>query len=337
MTGAAVPQFNEAALSTATWTDWSCLVRLVVTDPAALAPATADLTAMMRRVELAASRFRADSELNWANDNAGRPVAVSRTLINLIDTALVAARLTLGAVDPTLGRDLTRIGYDRDISLVIGAPDDLVAPELRRRRTDWHDVKLDRQMGLLTVPVGAALDLGATAKAQTADWAAKDLAERYGCDVLVEIGGDLAVAGSKRDWQITVAERAGGSGQQISLGVADGTGGVATSTTTVRHWRRGGQDQHHLIDPATGLPVQGHWRTVSVGAGSAVQANTCSTAAIVLGAIDARAATEWLASQHVAARLVGTAGQVITLGGWPTDPAESVASSPASRTELSSW
>lgn len=323
MSASLVPPADQATLPTATWTDWSCLARLVVTDPAALQPATTDLIALMRRVELAASRFRADSELNWANHNAGRPVAVSRTLVNLMDTALTAARVSLGAVDPTLGRDLARVGYDRDISLVIGAPDDSAAPELRRRRTDWHDVKLDRQMGLLTVPVGAALDLGATAKAQTADWAARDLAERYGCDVLVEIGGDLAVAGAKRDWQISVAERSGQPGQQISLGVADGSGGVATSTTAVRHWRRGGRDQHHVIDPATGLPVQGHWRTVSVGGASAVQANTCSTAALVLGAIDRRATTEWLERQHVAARLVGNDGEVVTLGGWPTESASS--------------
>ena len=326
MTGSLVPPADRAALPSVTWTDWSCLVRLVVTDPRALAPATADLKAMMGRVELAASRFRLDSELSWANANAGRPVAVSRTLVNLMDTALEASRVTLGAVDPTLGRDLVRVGYDRDISLVVGAPDDVAAPELRRRRTDWHDVKLDRETGLLAVPVGAALDLGATAKAQTADWAAQDLADRYQCDVLVEIGGDLAVAGTKRDWQITVAERSGQVGQQISLGVATGSGGVATSTTVVRHWLRGGQHQHHLIDPATGLPVRGQWRTVTVGAASAVQANTCSTAAIVLGAIDGRAATEWLERQHVAARLIGTDGSVVTLGGWPTDPGVSTES-----------
>lgn len=43
----------------------------------------------------------------------------------------------------------------------------------------------------------------------TADWAAERLHHRYGCDVLVEIGGDLAVAGTKTDWQVQVAERGG--------------------------------------------------------------------------------------------------------------------------------
>lgn len=319
MTTSPVPPAEYAALPTETWTDWSCLVRLVITDAAALAPAAADLRALMSRVERAASRFREDSELNWANANAGRPVPISRTFVNLMSTALDSARLTVGAVDPTLGRDLTRIGYDRDISLVIGAPDDTGAPEIRRRRTDWHDVRLDRQAGLLTVPVGAALDLGATAKAQTADWAAADLADRYGCDVLVEIGGDLAVAGRKRDWQVTVAEQSGRAGQQISLGVGNGSGGIATSTRTVRHWQRGGRDLHHLIDPATGLPVTGHWRTVTVAADSAAHANTCSTAAMVLGAIGARAATEWLERQGVAARLIDNDGRVVAVGGWPTD------------------
>jgi thiamine biosynthesis lipoprotein len=177
----------------------------------------------------------------------------------------------------------------------------------------WRDVGLDRDLGLLTVPRGTALDLGATAKAQTADWAAHAVQRRFGGAVLVEIGGDLAVAGTRPDgdWQITVAERAGACGQQIGVH----RGGVATSTTTVRTWRRGEVRMHHIVDPRTSRPTNGPWRTVSVAAESALEANVCSTAAIVLG----DRAVEWLEGQPVAARLVGADGQVTTLGGWPPE------------------
>ncbi|MDQ1722941.1 MAG: FAD:protein transferase [Pseudonocardiales bacterium] len=301
-------RLGPAALPSTVWSDWSCLVRLAVTDRRALEPAAADLAALMGRVERAASRFQLESDLCWANANAGRPVAVSQTLLTLVETALAQASLSGGAVDPTLGRELATLGYDRDITLVTDSDESIAAPA--GPRPSWREVRLDSAAGLLTVAPGSALDLGASAKSQTADWAATQLAARYGCAVLVEIGGDLAVAGGKADWQVTVAERAGQPGQQVTL-VA---GGLATSSTTIRHWRRGASTLHHILDPATGRPADGPWRTVSVAAGSATHANTCSTAAIVLGQL----ALPWLQSQRVAARLVDQAGSVLTLGGWPS-------------------
>ena len=296
-----------SALPTASWQDWSCLVRLVVTDAAALEPATADLRALMRRVERAASRFRPDSELSRANERSGRPVPVSRLLCRLVAAAVDAADRTGGALDPTVGRQLRHLGYDRDIAELAGR--ELAQAASVPGRPAWRELQLDAERGLLTVPSGAELDLGATAKAQTADWAAAELAARYGCSVLIELGGDLAVAGDKADWQVLVAERSGESGQQITLH----SGGLATSTTTVRRWPAGDRSVHHILDPATGRPAAGPWRTVTVAAGSALQANTCSTAAIVLGA----RAPDWLAGQRVAARLVDQAGTITTVWGWP--------------------
>jgi ApbE family len=72
---------------------------------------------------------------------------------------------------------------------------------------------------------------------------------------------------------------------------------------------------HHIVDPRTSRPTGGPWRTVSVAAESALEANVCSTAAIVLG----DRAPSWLASQGVAARLVDLDGRVTTLGGWPSE------------------
>jgi FAD:protein FMN transferase len=287
-------------------------VRLVVIDARVLAPAVALVKNRMAQVERVASRFVTDSDLNWANANGGRPVAVPGLLIELVEAALDGARRSDGALDPTVGRHLAAIGYDRDILLLTDRPADEQVPAGPSGRT-WRDVGVNRDLGLLTVPRGTALDLGATAKAQTADWAARAVHRRFGTAVMVEIGGDLVVAGgpSDGDWQVTVAERAGVPGQQIGLR----RGGVATSTTTVRTWRRGELRMHHIVDPRTSRPTDGPWRTVSVAAESALEANVCSTAAIVLG----DRASSWLDSQGVAARLVDLDGRVTTLGGWPSE------------------
>jgi thiamine biosynthesis lipoprotein len=287
---------------------WSCRVRLMVEDDRALTPATEDLVALLARVDAVASRFRADSALSVANGRAGRPTAVPALLVELVQAALDAARQTAGAVDPTLGLAMQRIGYDRDIRDVVA--DDRPLPSPLPAPDRWRAVRLHREAGLLTVPAGAALDLGATAKAWTADRAAHTLAERYGTGVLVELGGDLAVAGHRPGgWCIRVAEREGGDGQLVVLR----DGGITTSTTTVRRWRRGGVAAHHIVDPATGLPTAGPWRTASVAGRSALAANTASTAAVVRGP----AAVAWLTGQGLPARLVGTNGQVVTTPGWP--------------------
>jgi len=302
---------------TTTWTGraWSCTARLVVRDPRALRPATDDLTALLERVDKAASRFRPDSALSIANRNAGRPVPVSTLLVDLVDAALDAAAQTASAVDPTLGLAMHRTGYDRDIALVPASAPGPAAPPLRGGA--WRTVRLHREAGLLTVPAGAALDLGATAKAWTADRAARTLAARYDTGVLVELGGDVAVAGGG-EWLVRVAEREGAAGQIVTLR----HGGLATSTTTVRTWRVGARRMHHILDPATGLPADGPWRTVTVAAPLTLAANVASTAAIVRGTD----ALDWLTRRGLAARLVDQDGAVVTTPGWPdVAPATAVA------------
>jgi FAD:protein FMN transferase len=295
---------------------WSCTVRLVVEDERRLRAAAEDLTALLSRIDLVASRFRPDSALSIANARPGRPTPVPKLLVDLVAAALDAADRTDGAVDPTVGLAMDRIGYDRDIAAV--EPDGpAVAPRRSPRR--WQHVRLHREAGLLTVPPGTALDLGATAKAYVADHAAAALSRRYDTAVLVELGGDLAVAGNRPDgWCIRVAEREGEDGQLVLVR----HGGLATSTTTVRRWSRGGRAVHHIVDPRTGAPADGPWRTVSVAAPCALAANVASTAAIVLG----ESALDWLDGRGLAARLVALDGSVHTTVHWPASRALAVTS-----------
>jgi len=70
---------------------------------------------------------------------------------------------------------------------------------------------------------------------------------------------------------------------------------------------------HHIVDPRTGLSAVTPWRTVSVVAATAEQANAASTAAIVMG----EAAAAWLQTASLPARLVANDGAITRLGGWP--------------------
>lgn len=294
--------------ASAIWNDWSCRVRLTVTRADALAPAKEQVQALMDDVALAADRFSPESDVSRVNRSAGRLVPVSGRTIALVDIALDAAAETGGAVDPTIGAHLLRAGYADDIELV---RDRIVVPEQAELpQADWTRVQVDHDLARVGVPAGLRLDLGATAKAWTADVAAQTIAASFGTAALVEIGGDVSVAGHKRrPWQVRVSERTGELGQPVGLE----RGGVATSSTIARRWRTPGGPAHHVIDPRTGLPAEGPWRTVSAWAPTAVQANTASTAALVLG----DEAVPYLQEMGVAARLVDHDGRVRTVGDWP--------------------
>jgi thiamine biosynthesis lipoprotein ApbE len=300
----------------AVWEAIGTSVRLVVTDPARLATGRRLLAGYLDALDLACSRFRADSELAYVECLAGTPVPVSEVLADAVGVALDAAQATEGDLDPTVATRLAALGYDRDFALV---PSDGPPVWLDQQpRPDWRDVRLDREGRRLTVPPGVRLDLGATAKAHAADRAAATLAARLGCGVLVSLGGDIAVGGEPPagGWLVRIQDITGhpgetpaGPAQVITLT----GGGVSSSGIAARRWRRGQHTLHHILDPSTGLPARPVWRTVSVLAATALRANVASTTAVIRGT----AAPGWLERQALAARLITADGRVRVTAGWP--------------------
>jgi thiamine biosynthesis lipoprotein len=318
------------------------LVQLVVTEPKQLAPARELLEVELLALDLACSRFRTDSEL-VAVANAARcadgtvTVPVSPLLAEAVAVAIRAAQLTDGDVDPTVGGLLAALGYDRDFAALSRQPADQentgqgntgdqantaqetgTGPVRATIIPGWREVRVDVGRQELTVPAGAQLDLGATVKAWAADRAADRIAGHLGCGVLVSLGGDVAVAGNPPDggWRVRVQDAtalpdAPPEGPTQVVSITDG--GLATSSTTARRWRRGGDVLHHILDPRTCLPAKPVWRTVSVAAATCADANTAATAAIIRG----RQAVGWLSDLGLPARLVGQDGTVHALNAWP--------------------
>ncbi len=269
-------------------------------------------------IDRACSRFRSDSELERVNRAGGRPVAVGPRLLEALEVALRAARASDGDVDPTVGEAVRVLGYDRDFAAV--PPDG--RPLLRVATVPgWRQLWIDRHRGLVRVPPGVLLDLGATAKALAADRAAARAAEAAGCGVLVSLGGDLATAGEPPagGWSVRVADAYDAAADADGETVRIHGGALATSSSTVRRWTRGGEQLHHIVDPASGWPARVVWRTVSVAAATCVDANVAATAAIVRG----EASAAWLGSLGLPARLVRPGGSVVRVGGWP-EPCVSV-------------
>lgn len=286
---------------------------VAVTDAGLLAEAQWMVQDELDVVDQACSRFRSDSELMALNDAGGRPVRVGPTLGEAISVALRAAALTEGDVDPTVGEAVRVLGYDRDFGSLAATS----APVMQLLRVPgWQCVKVAED-GTVRMSTGLQLDLGATAKAWAADLAAARVASVLGCGVLVSLGGDVAVAGPapQSGWAVGLADWHGAAESDVSATIRIDSGGVATSSTSVRRWSRGADTLHHIVDPRTGRSAESPWRTVTVAAASCVDANIASTAAIVRGP----SAPGWLETLGLPARLVAADGSVCSVGGWPAE------------------
>lgn len=296
---------------------WGGHAVVLTTDPDVAAAASNLVRDETRAMDEACSRFRPDSELAHVNAAAGSPVAVSPLFGEVVSASLRAAAATDGAVDPTCGAGLMAAGYDRDMEILreegirFTVREHVPAP-------GWQTVDWNPAARTLRTSIDCRLDFGAVAKALAADRCAEAVTRVLGCGVLVNLGGDISVAGPApaEGWQVKIADdhraREFEPGEAVSLH----SGGLATSSTTTRRWETTGGMAHHILDPHTGVPVDSPWRTVSVAAATCVDANTASTAALVLGVT----ADQWLGSQGLPARLVRHGGGVLTLNGWPTTP-----------------
>lgn len=313
------PTLKRAEAATARWKALGTSAVLRVHDPTALQPARAAVERELAAIDRACSRFRGDSELTLVNAHAGRYTRASPLLLGALEIALRAAELSDGDVDPTLGRALELAGYDRDWQL-LDHPDGQPAPPFAitaRIRKGWQAITLDHAGASVKIPAGVKLDLGSSAKAWAADRAAAAAERAASCGVLVSLGGDIATAGAAPSggWRIRVTDDHRSDDSAPGQTVTIESGGLATSSTTVRRWSHGGYTMRHIIDPDTGAPVRGTWRTVSVAAVDCVDANTAATAALVR----ARAASDWLDRLGLPARLVDQDGGVTTVGGWPAE------------------
>ena len=239
------------------------------------------------------SRFIPDSELSALNGDPRAEVPASRLLRDVVRAGLWAAEATGGLVDSTLVTELEAVGYSQSLAdrepaslqeaLAAGPPRHPARPHPAER---WRDVEVDDRAGVVRRPPGLRIDSGGVGKGLLADMVAFRLCgySRY----VVDCGGDLAVGGVEalvRPYEVEVGHPL--TGETVhTLRVS--SGGVATSGLNVRVWRTADGFSHHLLDPASGRPAwTGLVGATALGA-SALEAETLTKAALLLGPLGAR-------------------------------------------------
>jgi thiamine biosynthesis lipoprotein len=258
------------------------------------------------------SRFLPDSDVARLNQSGDDAVVVSPDTFELLELAMAAWEVTDGLFDPSVLPAMVAAGYDRSFHLLgAGHP-----PQPRQQPptpTPGCDaVELHAPDRSVRTPDDVLLDLGGLGKGHAADVVAAELIVGGASGALVDLGGDIRVAGEGPDggaWTVGVEHPYDGS---LITTLALGDAGVATSTTTVHRWEGPDADAHHLIDPATGAPAQSDIVAVTVIAADAAWAEVMAKAALIAGTTGG---PELIGRFGLTGLLVLTDGTVWTLPG----------------------
>jgi thiamine biosynthesis lipoprotein len=246
--------------------------------------------AEFERLEQVMSRFRPTSELSRLN-RAGE-LDASADLADVVKCALDAKASTRGRFDATVHDALVAAGYDRTFDNV---PADAPAAYKPARCGGGVAVEGTRIM----LDPGTRLDLGGIGKGYAAERVATLLSLAGPC--LVSAGGDIAVRSvpSTGTWPVAISD-------ELTVGLT--RGGLATSGTERRRWRRNGVEHHHLIDPATGRPAASDLLRVTAIGSDAVDAEVLATSIFIGGLEEALAADAPTVLLTVDGRTVITGG-----------------------------
>jgi FAD:protein FMN transferase len=230
------------------------------------------------------SRFRPDSEISRLNAAPGEAMAVSDDTLILLCRAVLGWRRTGHRFDPTVHAAMVANGYDRDFALITAGRRAVPAV---RPAPGCASIHIDLVGSRVRLPAGVRVDPGGIGKGLAADLVAQCLVRAGATGVLVNVGGDLRVAGTPADgdsWPVRVADPFAPDRELVRVGIS--TGAVASSGTLERRWRHAGIDRHHIIDPRSGLPVDTPLVGVTVFATSAWWAEVLTKAIMVGGSTD---------------------------------------------------
>lgn len=240
--------------------------------------------ARLSQVEEGTTSYRAGAALLRLSE--GKPVPLSADADAILTQALAVADETGGLFDPTMGALVHAWGFPENAH----RPDSAAVDEARAR-VGRGRLRRTGDRTWTAVP-GTEADLGGIAKGWGVDAAADVLAGADGA-CLVNVGGDLAVRGTKpggAPWRIGVQDPRDPSRLFVTLKLS-GTRAVATSGDYQRYVDVDGVRYHHLLDPRTGWPAR-DVHSATVIAPTCAAADAWATASFIMGAEAGIAALE---------------------------------------------
>ncbi len=269
-------------------------------------------------LELQWSRGLSGSEMARLNAAGGAMTVVSPDTFLLVARAASAMEETDGCFDATMLTEPDAPGYDPSFERL--ATRDM---GVDRRKTTRGDRRAQRrnasvhigvfpEISAVLLPMGCSFDPTSIGKGLVADVVAADALAAGARGVVVELGGDVRVAGVPFDedcWRVLIADPFERNGVIGTVRVADGA--VATISTLKRRWNQDDPDHNRVIDPATRKPARSQLVAVTAVAGTGWWAQALAKAVLVAGLRHG----EQLVRRHGASVLaVRNGGRVEVLG-----------------------
>ena len=258
------------------------------------------------RYEKLLSKTIESSEISQINDASGQTVEVSTETAEVIEKGIWYGKVSDGLFDITIGKasalwdfhEAEAVGGDEAAAESL-LPDeaDLAAAV---KHVDYTKVAINGLSVKLADP-DMEIDLGGIAKGYIADRVTEFLEERGVVSAVVDLGGNIVAIGGKTgallvhngdgstdsemaDFNIGIKDPQSETGALLAVFPAhDKT--VVTSGTYERFLIQDGVKYHHILDPATGWPINNDVLSVTIIApkGSAADADGLSTTCLALG------------------------------------------------------
>ena len=275
--------------------------------------------AVLEAVNASMSTWREDSEISRFNAAAAETwYPLSQDFADLFEMARAVSEASFGAYDVTVGPLVDLWGFG---AAGMGAdlgdeipPADAIAEALAK--VGQQRLEFDRARPALRKPAAMSVDFSSIAKGYGVDRIAAWL-EQQGIDrYLVEIGGEIRVAGNNprnEPWRIAVERpQPGERAAQVAVTLHDAA--VATSGDYRNFFEVDGVRYSHTIDPRTGAPVRHDLVSVTVIHESAAMADAWATALTVLGT---ERALEMALEEELAVYLISRDGEDFTASSTP--------------------
>lgn len=238
---------------------------------------------LAQKYESLFSKTIEDSDVYRINHSNGDPVTVSEDTLLLLGKAMEYAELSDGAVDPSIGTVSSLWDFSDNTGKEIPAP---TALEEAVSHVDYRNISIDRDSQSITLldPL-ARIDLGFIAKGYIADRMKEFLVANQVTSAIINLGGNVVAVGSMPD------------GSPYSVGIQKPFANIGTAALTLpltdmsivssgnyeRYFMKDEVLYHHILDTATGYPIDNDLLSVTILSPDSVDGDALSTLSFILG------------------------------------------------------
>lgn len=244
--------------------------------------------ALAEKYENMLSATKENSDVFKINHSGGAPVEVTADTAELLETALYYAELTDGKIDPTILPVAELWNFGSDKTPAVPDPSSL---EEALSHVDYHTIHVVTTGDSCTVTLRdpqTMIDLGFIAKGYIADRMKAYLLSEGISSACINLGGNVVTIGDKPDgspFRIGVQEPFAAEGTPITV-VSLSDGSLVSSGVYERYFYQDDILYHHILDPATGYPVDNNLAGVTILSPGSVEGDALSTTCYCLGLDD---------------------------------------------------